>query len=63
MTPSDVAGTDWSERNLVAHPDRIEPAMAAAFAMEDAASKQCGEAGGVDYALWLLGRSRQGGAR
>ncbi|MGA8145539.1 MAG: tetratricopeptide repeat protein [Candidatus Acidiferrales bacterium] len=54
---------DWTERNLRRFPDRIEPAMSSVFEIEDAASKQCGEPQGTDYALWLLGRSRGGNGR
>jgi tetratricopeptide (TPR) repeat protein len=63
VAPSDATHADWSERNLRAHPERIDAAMAAAFDMENAAANQCGEAAGLDYALWLLGRGRQGGLR
>jgi thioredoxin-like negative regulator of GroEL len=54
---------DWTERNLRRYPERIEPAMASVFAMENAATETCGEAQGSDYALWLIGRSRNGDSK
>jgi thioredoxin-like negative regulator of GroEL len=54
---------DWAERNLRRYPERIEPAMASVFAMENAATETCGEAQGSDYALWLIGQSRNGDSK
>jgi tetratricopeptide (TPR) repeat protein len=55
---------DWTERNLRMYPERIEAAMSAVFAMENAATELCGEPQGTaDYALWLIGRSQGGEPR
>jgi tetratricopeptide (TPR) repeat protein len=53
-------GDNWNLRNLRYFPDRLEAAMQTAFAIENAAAKECGEPQGDDRALWLLGRSRNG---
>lgn len=55
---------DWAERNLRRYPERIEAAMSAVFALENAATELCGEPqGATDYALWLIGRTRGGEQR
>jgi tetratricopeptide (TPR) repeat protein len=50
--------TDWSERNLLRFPDRVDAAMSLAFNLENLATQVCGAPQGKDNALWLLGRSR-----
>lgn len=51
---------DWNQHNLASFPDRLDDAMSLAFATESAAATACGEPGGNDRALWLLGRTRLG---
>lgn len=51
---------DWNLHNLASFPDRLDDAMALAFATESAAATACGEPQGKDRALWLLGRTRLG---
>jgi Flp pilus assembly protein TadD len=63
LAQSNQNASDWMERNLRRHPDRVEQAMSAVFEMEDAAAERCGEPQGADYALWLIGRSRGGNTR
>jgi tetratricopeptide (TPR) repeat protein len=48
----------WTQHNLQLHPERVDPAMALAFNMEDIAAHECGPPQGADRALWMLGRSR-----
>ncbi|MHB8525159.1 MAG: tetratricopeptide repeat protein [Candidatus Acidiferrales bacterium] len=52
-----------TERNLRLHPSQVNVAMILVFAMEDAATKECGEAQGIDEALTLIGKFHQGGER
>lgn len=52
-----------TERNLKLHPGQVEAAMNLVFAMEDAATQQCGTPQGTDEALTLIGKSRQGRER
>ena len=63
LATSNQKAADWTERNLRKYPERIAPAMSSAFDLEDAATGQCGEPQGADYALWLIGRSRAGNSR
>jgi tetratricopeptide (TPR) repeat protein len=49
---------DWAPRYLKRFPDRVDPAMAYVFSVENAAAAACGEPQDDDRALWLLGRSR-----
>ena len=63
LAQSNQNASDWTERNLRRHPDRVEKAMSSVFEMEDAAAERCGEPQGADYALWLIGRSRGGNSR
>ncbi len=52
-----------SDRNLARHPETIDQAIDAIFALETAATQKCGEpAGGLDKALEVLGQNRQNGA-
>ena len=52
-----------TERNLRLHPSQVNVAMILVFAMEDAATKECGELQGIDEALTLIGKFHQGGER
>jgi len=52
-----------TERNLRLHPSQVNVAMILVFAMEDAATKECGEAQGIDEALTLIGKFHQGRER
>jgi len=63
LAQSNQNASDWTERNLRRHPDRVEKAMSSVFEMEDAAAERCGEPQGADYALWLIGRGRGGNSR
>lgn len=54
---------EWNRLGLQRHPDRIEPAMAWVFEVEDECTLLCGAAQGENYALWLLGRSRGNGGK
>ncbi len=49
---------DWAPRYLERFPDRVDPAMAYVFSVENAAAAVCREPQDDDRALWLLGRSR-----
>jgi tetratricopeptide (TPR) repeat protein len=49
---------EWSQRNLLLHPERTDAAMSLVFNMENLAAKECDSPEGADRALWLLGRSR-----
>lgn len=51
--------SDWSERNLASHTDRIDAAMAQVFQIEDTAAMECGAPQtALDKALLLLGHNR-----
>jgi hypothetical protein len=63
LAQSNQNASDWTERNLRRHPERVEKAMSSVFEMEDAAAERCGEPQGTDYALWLIGRGRSGNSR
>ena len=52
-----------TERNLRLHPSQGNIAMNLVYAMEDATAKECGEAQGIDEALTLIGKFRQGRER
>ena len=49
---------EWTERNFLLHPERVDAAMSLVFNIENLTAQQCGAAQGDDRALWLLGRSR-----
>jgi len=49
-----------TERNLRLHPSQVNVAMNLVYAMENAATTECGEAQGIDEALTLIGKFRQG---
>ncbi len=54
---------ELSDRNLARHPETLDQAIDAIFALESAVSQKCGEpAGGLDKALEVLGQDRQNGA-
>ena len=46
----------WSERNLLSHPDQLDPAMEMVFKIETAANQTCGEPSSFDVALQLIER-------
>ncbi len=46
----------WSERNLLSHPDQLDPAMELVFKIETAANQTCGEPSSFDTALQLIER-------
>ena len=52
-----------TERNLRLHPGQVDVAMNLVFAMEDAATKECGELQGIDEALTLIGKFHRGRER
>jgi tetratricopeptide (TPR) repeat protein len=62
-TTSQSMAKDWSALSLRRHPDRIDPAMAWIFEVENETAPLCGTAQGENYALWLLGRSRGNGGK
>lgn len=52
-----------SDRDLARHPETLDQAIDAIFALETATTHKCGEpAGGLDKALEVLGHNRQNGA-
>lgn len=52
-----------SDRNLARHPEVLDQAIDAIFALESVITKKCGEpAGGLDKALEVLDHDRQNGA-
>jgi len=57
-TTSQSMAKEWSIQSLRIHPDRIEPAMAWVFEVENETALLCGAAQSENNALWLLGRSR-----
>ena len=63
LAQSNQNASDWTERNLRRHPERVEKAMSSVFDMEDAAAERCGEPQGADYVLWLIGRGPSGNTR
>ena len=52
-----------AERNLRLHPGQVDAAMTLAFAMEDAATQQCGASQGMDEAITRIGKLHQGRER
>ena len=56
--------SDWSERSLEQHTDRIEVAMSLVFEIENAAAQECGAPqSSADNALLLIGRGHGGAGR
>jgi hypothetical protein len=49
--------------NLSRDPELISATMDLIYEIENAASRVCGEATGVDSALLLIARQQEGGAR
>jgi tetratricopeptide (TPR) repeat protein len=62
-TTTQCMAKDWSVQSLRRHPERIEPAMAWVFGVENESALLCGSPQGENYALWLLGRSRGNGGK
>lgn len=53
-----------SDRNLAHHPEIVDEAIDAIFSLESAVTQKCGEpAAGLDRALEVLGKNRQGRAQ